>query len=291
MSGNREYKSDVFSMLLEEPENALEIYNGLNNSNYKDAGMVKIMTLESGFSLTIRNDASFIIGSEINFYEHQASYNPNMALRHLVYFSRTIEKDLKGKNIFANRKITIPTPHFVVFYNGTEVRPEVEIQRLSEHFEKKTDEPEIDLVCTVYNICKGNNSRLLEKCPVLSEYMYFVERVRYRVNCEEELEQAIGNAIDDCISEGILADFLRRRRDEVTKSIMIDMRHETILEIEKRVARDEGREEGIKEGSLNMLFLLLGDKIISLDEALKRSGLSEEVFNSKLSEYLKSKKA
>ena len=130
-------------------------------------------------------------------------------------------------------------------------------------------------------------SKRLENCSVLSEYMYFVERVRYRVSCEEELEQAIGNAIDDCISEGILADFLRRRRDEVTKSIMIDMRHETILEIEKRVAWDEGREEG----SLNMLFLLLGDKIISLDEALKRSGLSEEVFNSKLSEYLKSKKA
>jgi hypothetical protein len=36
MSGNREYKSDVFSMLLEEPKNALEIFNALNGTNYKD---------------------------------------------------------------------------------------------------------------------------------------------------------------------------------------------------------------------------------------------------------------
>ena len=30
MSGNREYKSDVISMLLENPNNALQLYNALN---------------------------------------------------------------------------------------------------------------------------------------------------------------------------------------------------------------------------------------------------------------------
>lgn len=30
MTGNREYKSDVFSMLMEDAQNALEFYNALN---------------------------------------------------------------------------------------------------------------------------------------------------------------------------------------------------------------------------------------------------------------------
>ena len=33
MSGNREYKSDLFSMLLEDPNNALQLYNALDMSS------------------------------------------------------------------------------------------------------------------------------------------------------------------------------------------------------------------------------------------------------------------
>ena len=34
MRKNREYKSDVFSMLMESKENALEVYNALKDSEY-----------------------------------------------------------------------------------------------------------------------------------------------------------------------------------------------------------------------------------------------------------------
>ncbi|MBR1862314.1 MAG: hypothetical protein IJ796_10750, partial [Lachnospiraceae bacterium] len=92
-----------------------------------------------------------------------------------------------------------------------------------------------------------------------------------------------GNAIDDCISEGILADFLRRRRDEVTKSIMIDMRHETILEIEKQVARDEGikvgREEGREEGEDNLLNIVLRLKSGADADILLKEGYSESTIS------------
>jgi hypothetical protein len=36
MAGNREYKSDVFSMLMEDKRNALELYNAVNGSDYVD---------------------------------------------------------------------------------------------------------------------------------------------------------------------------------------------------------------------------------------------------------------
>ncbi|MBR1390212.1 MAG: hypothetical protein IJ567_01960, partial [Lachnospiraceae bacterium] len=89
-TGNREYKSDVFSMLMDTPEYALEVYNALNNTHYNNPEDVQVTKLESSFSLSNRNDASFIIDATINLYEHQSSYCPNMPLRNLLYFSDLI---------------------------------------------------------------------------------------------------------------------------------------------------------------------------------------------------------
>ena len=85
MTGNREYKSDVFSMLLEEPANALEVYNGLNGTNYDDPNKLEIHLLDKGVSLSIYNDSSFIIDMNLSLYEHQSTYNPNIPLRNLIY--------------------------------------------------------------------------------------------------------------------------------------------------------------------------------------------------------------
>ena len=76
--GNREVVSDVFSMLMQYPEYALDIYNALNGSHYEDPRLVEIVTLKNGISLTVRNDGSFFIGGVVNFYEHQLTHNPNI---------------------------------------------------------------------------------------------------------------------------------------------------------------------------------------------------------------------
>ena len=93
--GNREYKSDVFSMLLEDKNNALDVYNALNHSHYTDPDAVEIITTDHGISLSIRNDASFLIDRHINYYEHQASFNPNMPLRCLIYYVNDIQNEVK----------------------------------------------------------------------------------------------------------------------------------------------------------------------------------------------------
>ena len=63
MSGNREYKSDVFSMLMQDKERALQLYNVMNDSNYQNPEDVEMTTLDGGISLSVRNDASFVVGS------------------------------------------------------------------------------------------------------------------------------------------------------------------------------------------------------------------------------------
>lgn len=145
MNENREYKSSVFSMLMEDKENALQVYNVLNGSMYDDPEQVEIVNLESGISLSVRNDAAYIVDASINIYEHQSSYNPNMPLRSLIYLVSIIKKMLGRRDLFSSHMIKIPTPHFAVFYNGTSDRPEREIIRLSAAFEKPTEYPELEL--------------------------------------------------------------------------------------------------------------------------------------------------
>ncbi len=213
MAENKEYKSDVFSMLMEDKANALQVYNALNGSSYDDPELVEIVNLERGISLSIRNDAAFIVGTDINIYEHQSSYNPNMPLRSLIYLVPILQKRIVNRDLYSTRRISIPTPHFAVFYNG------------------KTDRPDREL---------------LKNCSILCQYTEFVELIRK--NEKEEIENPIESAIEYCISHHILEDFLRKRRAEVLKAMTIDMTFERREVLIRQEEHEEGRKEGIKEG-------------------------------------------
>ena len=250
MAGNREYKSDVFSMLLEDRQNALELYNAVNGSTYEDASLVELCTLDRGISLTVRNDAAFVLDMNLSIYEHQSTECPNMPVRSLIYFTMTLEDYLSGKNIYGRKLIKIPTPRFAVFYNGDEKQPEQYELKLSDAFERPIENPEIELTCRVYNINYGKNRSLLEKCSFLREYMIFVDYVRdnLRENGYDNLEHCIELAIDRCIREDILKDFLMRRRTEVVKVMKLDYTFDRQLMLEREDSREEGREEGYEEG-------------------------------------------
>lgn len=129
MSGNREYKSDVFSMLMQDKERALQLYNVMNDSNYQNPEDVEMTTLDGGISLSVRNDASFVVDARLSIYEHQSTVCPNMPIRSLIYFSVILSdmlsdkknKKMIGRNIYGKRLVKIPTPNFIVFYNGEEL--------------------------------------------------------------------------------------------------------------------------------------------------------------------------
>lgn len=137
----------------------------------------------------------------------------------------------------------IPVPHFVVFYNGKDHAPEHYTLRLSDAFERETDAPEIELVCHVYNINKGNNTELLAKCSTLREYMYFVNLVRdyHEKNEFSNLEDAIQQAIEQCIRENVLKDFLIEHKAEVTHVMTLDFTFERRLELQREEAWEELR--------------------------------------------------
>ena len=251
MTGNREYKSDVFSMLLEDKENALLLYNALNDSDYTNPDDVEICTLEKGISLTVRNDASFVIDSSLNIYEHQSTVCPNMPLRSLIYVANHLEKRIKQQrlNLFGHTLVKIPTPKFIVFYNGKENQPERYEYKLSDCFEKETDNPQLELKCIVYNINKGNNAELLNRCGFLKDYMIFIDYVRYYYDEKNlSLGDSIEYAINRCIDEDVLKDFLINRREEVAKVTNLDFTFERQIELEREEAENKGLLRGREEG-------------------------------------------
>ena len=122
---NKEYKSDVFSMLLQDKKRAMEIYNAINGTDYDDPELVEMTTLDDkSFSLTVRNDASFILDANLSLYEHQSTYCPNMPLRDLLYFASIIQKQIKAqkRDIYggSNRRFQCP-----IFAGGYFIREEM----------------------------------------------------------------------------------------------------------------------------------------------------------------------
>ena len=263
-NGNREYKSDVISMMLQIPEYALDVYNAMNDSAYTDPDMIQIMRLENGISLSVRNDASFFISNYLNLYEHQSTYSPNAPLRFLIYLTNLLKKLIGKRDLYGRKRVQIATPHFAVFYNGTEKRPEKEVLKLSDAFINRTDTPEIELTVTVYNINPNNNTQLLEKSEVLRSYMIFVNRVRENLEhqkkiaqnapeydeaaYEEELEVAINEAIDYCVKHHIMEEFFRENRNEVTKSMVLDYTWERREELIRAEEYEDGKREGLEIG-------------------------------------------
>jgi len=232
----------------------LDVYNAMAGTAYTNPEIIEIHTLESGVSLTVHNDASFVVSmdSVLNIYEHQSTYNPNMPLRELIYFVTIIKKLIENRYLLSHKLVKIPTPKFAVFYNGDKNRPEREVLKLSDAYENQSDGPQLELMCTVYNINPGNNEDLKKRSQTLREYMIFVGYVNENLAKAEkggkDYETAIRDAVNRCIAEDILKKFLLERGEDVQKIMMFDLTYEKQMENAKREWFNDGVEEGRAEG-------------------------------------------
>ena len=243
LSVKTQYKDTLFRMLFKEKAKLLELYNAINDSDYSNPEGLEVVTLENVVYMSIKNDVSCLLDMRLQLYEQQSTVNPNMPLRDLMYVCGQYEKYMVNKDIYSRRQIKLPTPRFVVFYNGEEKQPERKELHLSEAFEIWEERPSLELHVTQYNINPGYNRTLLEKCPTLFQYMQYVDRVRH-YRKDYPLDEAVPLAVDYCITKGILRDFLLANKAEVTKMTI----YEYDEELHKKTLHDEGYEDGYSDG-------------------------------------------
>ena len=205
--------------------------------------------MENAIYISMKNDLSFILDCKLTLYEHQSTPNPNMPLRDLFYVSKQYEKMVSTKTLYSTRSVTIPAPHFVVFYNGTDKQPERKILKLSELYQISEAEPMLELQVLMLNINDGNNEELKESCQVLKEYMQYVNRVRMYIQRDSlNLSDAVELAVTECIREGILEDFFRKNRAEVIAMSIFEFDEEREWKLMRETEYQYGVEDGRKEG-------------------------------------------
>lgn len=197
-----------------------------NRRTCKNRKIIKVIKVSK-----IRQDCAWRpLGEETVFGEETPSWN------------RQAQESLYG-----TKRIMLPTPQCVVFYNGEKEIPEEEILRLSDSFEgrKEGAGADIELTVRMFNINHGHNQELMGKCQVLREYAAFAELSRRYLSGGMEPKKALEAAITDCIEQDILAGFLRKYRAEVLGMLL----EEFDVKKYERSLREEGWEEGREEES------------------------------------------
>ena len=236
---------------------------------------ITINTLEDALFMGRLNDISFAIGEkQVVLIEHQATINPNMTLRFLMYIGRVYEKIIDTKRMYGTRLIPIPRPEFFVLYNGPTPYPDQETLKLSDMFEHRerhglpARSPSLELEVRVININYGHNEGIVKSCKTLFWYSIFVEKVREHEQEGLSLEEAIRKAIQYCIAHDIMKEYLEQYGTEVINMLFAEWNMEDALAVRFEEGREEGREEGSEEERKYFLGLL--DQGLPIEEIRKR---------------------
>ncbi|MCR5104477.1 MAG: DNA-binding protein [Eubacterium sp.] len=244
LKADRHYKDGLFRFLFaKNRQYALDLYNGLNHTNYQNVEDLNFIVLESAFFIIMKNDVAFMFDNTLNLYEHQSSYNPNMPLRGFLYYADLYRKIINIEELYHSTLVKIPQPKYIVFYNGTRKLEAGDVQYLylSDAFEAKESDNLYEWTAEMININTGHSKELLSKCKVLSEYSIFVAKVREYNSCQENLKDAILEAISYCLKNNILTDFLKKYKWEVAYLEWTDAQQEAFERVRQQEV-DEERE-------------------------------------------------
>ena len=240
---NRTFKSTLFIMLFEDKKNLLELYNAITGKHYADPELLEINTLENAIYMSMKNDVSFLIDGRLSLYEHQSTKNPNLPLRFLLYISHLYSRLTVKENLYGETIVQIPAPEFLIFYNGKDKMPERQILRLSAMYSVQEGQPKLELEATLLNISGSNNQKLKEACRTLGEYAIYTDKIRNYTETME-LSEAVDRAMDECIREDVLREFLMKHRAEARAMSIFEYDQERHMQQEREAGIEKGRRQG-----------------------------------------------
>ncbi len=243
----RKHKDSMFRVLFNNKKNIIELYNVITGAQYDIDTEVKFETIEEVIFEKLKNDIAFTIDDKfVVLVEHQSTVNENMAIRDLIYYTDTLRK-IEKKELYLKKKNNF----------------------------KQNQKNALNLTVEVYNINKGKNKKILDKCKTLSDYSFYIDAIR---NLEKEgllSDKAIKQLNDDCIKEGILPEFLLKHGTEAYDMIYEALTDEDIKAIYTENGRIEGREEGKAEEKLEIARKMKKMKI-KISDIAKATGLTKE---------------
>ena len=114
------------------------------------------------------------------------------------------------------------------------------------------EEGKFEWTAKMININTGNNNSLISKCKVLEEYVILTNRMREYISkySGEDFsdEEAVKMAVDECINEDVLREFLLENKAEVVKMFLTEYNEKQTLENTYNDGVEVGKEKGIEIG-------------------------------------------
>lgn len=287
---NRKYKDRLFCLLFgneEYKENILSLYNALCGTSHTNVDDIQIYTIDDVIYIKMKNDVSILLESFLHLWEQQSTYNPNMPLRGMMYFSKMYDRYVTENklNIYGRTLIKIPTPRYTVLYNGVEELPNQTKLKLSDSFINQDTSGDFEWTATMININNGKNDDLLERCQPLRDYMTLVNKIRSN-NETMELEDAVDEAVKYCIEHDVLKAFLTKHRAEVKDMCITEFNEKVFVDGVREEGRAEGRTEGKVSGRAQEIVELGHEFGLSEDDITSRLQKKLNISLQKAQEYL-----
>lgn len=275
---NRKYKDRLFCLLFgneEYKENILSLYNALCGTSHTNMDDIQIYTIDDVIYIKMKNDVSILLESFLYLWEQQSTYNPNMPIRGLMYFSKMYDRYIMENqlNIYGKTLIKLPTPRYTVLYNGTEELPGQMKLKLSESFINTDTSGDFEWTATMINLNNGKNDNLLEHCRPLRDYMTLVNKIRSN-NETMKLEDAVDAAVTYCIENDVLKSFLVKHKAEVKDMCITEFNEKIFVD----GVREEGRMEGRTEGRLIEIFDSVQEGDYSIERGAQKAGMDIQSF-------------
>ena len=216
--------------------------------------------------------------------------NRNRSKRNFTVKTPTTNRNYKDtvfRMLFSDRKNllslynAVNQSDFIEFYNGSTAISDRTELRLSSAFEHLSGKPKLELIVTVLNVNEGHNAELMQHCSMLKEYAQYVAKVRHYA-AYMQLNQAVERAVNECIREGILTEFLIRNRSEVINMSIFEydkeLEEKKLRKAEFEAGREIGHVAGLAECKNEAAFetakRMLALKVFTSEKIAAISGLS-----------------
>ena len=276
---NREYQDSMFRALFSDKESAIELYNAIEGTNFGPDTEIKFVTLENVLYINDKNDLGFEIADRfVVLMEHQSTINYNMPARQLQYVAEVIKRTLEKDVLFKKKRVPLLTPEFYVIYTGVADWNEKEL-RLSDSFLGVPPENSMELVVKVIDVRynKEEAKEILSRSSKLHGYSLLLSYIKGYLHEGEILAQAIDLAVDRCIAEDVLRDFLIEHRKEA-RGMLENITMEEFLDIRGAEEREEGRLEGENRRDNLYKALKATNRLNEFEESIDNSELRKKLY-------------
>lgn len=150
--------------------------------------------------------------------------------------------------------------------------------KLSDLFEyNKVIEGDLECVAHIININDGSNKKILNACKTLGDYAKLIGEIRKRKENSRITEKSIQGAVDFCIENDILKNFLVKHKREVIGMFLTEFDQNKYERVVGKLYKEEGFKEGEKSGTNKTLLNLVQKGIITKAQALEQTDSKKEL--------------